>query len=133
MPVNYVNHVIMKLMNSTRVCNICGKKKRNIKFKHEYKKTCLKCETRWWMRFLRSIVMERRLTPLERLANRSGYMGSAFIMMSPYLLPYDGVGAYTYLLGALFSLPQVWIAKQWNIVIVNFNLLIGYGLYIFSP
>lgn len=120
-------------MEEVRACNVCGKTKRYSKFKHEHKKTCLKCETRWWRKFLRILVKERRLTPLERLANRTGYMGSAFIMMSPYLLPYDGIGAYTYLLGALFSLPQVWLAKQWNIVIVNFNLLIGYGLYIFFP
>ena len=57
-------------------------------------------------------VLDKKLTPLERLGNRLGYMGSAFIMMSPYLLPYDNIGAYTYLLGAVFSLPQVWIAKQ---------------------
>lgn len=120
-------------MGEVRACNVCGNIKRYSKFKHEHKKTCLKCETRWWRRLLRILVKERRLTPFERLANRTGYMGSAFIMMSPYLLPYDGIGAYTYLLGALFSLPQVWLAKQWNIVIVNFNLLIGYGLYIFFP
>jgi hypothetical protein len=115
-----------------RTCNICDKKKKDSKFKHEKKKTCLKCETIWWRQVLRAMVKERRLTPIERLANRSGYMGSAFIMMSPYLLPYDGIGAYTYLMGAILSIPQVWIAKQWNIVIVNFNLLVGYGLYIFN-
>jgi len=53
-------------------------------------------------------------------------------MMSPYLLPYDNIGAYTYLLGAVFSLPQVWIAKQWNLVMINLNLLLGYGLYIYN-
>ena len=115
-----------------RVCNVCGKNKRDHKFKHEYKKTCLKCETRWYRQVLRVLVKERRLTPVERLGNRLGYMGSAFIMSSPYLLKYDNIGAYTYLAGALLSLPQVWIAKQWNIVIVNFNLLIGYGLYILN-
>tara|TARA_B100000085_G_scaffold258194_1_gene260077 strand:- start:2983 stop:3333 length:351 start_codon:yes stop_codon:yes gene_type:complete len=115
-----------------RECNVCGKKRKDSKFKHEGKKTCLNCETRWWRQILRAMVKERRLTPVERLANRAGYMGSAFIMLSPYLLPYDGIGAYTYLLGAVLSIPQVWIAKQWNIVIVNFNLLIGYGIYIFN-
>ena len=115
-----------------RECNVCGQHKKDSKFKHENKKTCLKCETRWWRQVLRSMVKERRLTPIERLANRSGYMGSAFIMLSPYLLPYDGLGAYTYLLGAILSLPQVWIAKQWNLVIVQFNLLFGYGLYIIN-
>jgi hypothetical protein len=115
-----------------RECNVCGRNKRDQKFKHEYKRTCLKCETRWYRQILRVLVKERRLTPVERLGNRLGYMGSAFIMSSPYLLKYDNIGAYTYLVGALLSLPQVWIAKQWNIVIVNFNLLIGYGLYILN-
>ena len=112
-------------------CNVCGKSKKPTKFKHKDKKTCLKCETRWWMRILRMMVKERRLTPMERIGNRMGYMGSAFIMMSPYLLPV-GIGGYTYLTGALLSLPQVWLAKQWNLVAINVNLLIGYGLYIFN-
>jgi hypothetical protein len=119
-------------MEKRRECNVCGKEKKYSKFKHNDKKTCLKCETRWWMRFLRVLVQERRLSPQERIGNRLGYMGSAFIMSSPYLLPYDGIGAYTYLVGAILSLPQVWLAKQWNLVFINFNLLIGYGLYIFS-
>ena len=115
-----------------RKCNICGKEKKSSKFKHADKKTCLRCENQPYKRFLRLLVKERQLTPHERLGNRLGYMGSGFLMISPYLLPYDGIGAYTYLLGALLSLPQVWIAKQWNIVILNFNLLIGYGIYIFQ-
>ena len=77
-------------------------------------------------------VFSRRLTAAERIGNRMGYMGSAFIMMSPYLLPYDNIGAYTYLCGAVLSLPQVWLAKQCNLVTINVNLLIGYGLYIFG-
>jgi len=113
-------------------CNVCGKEKKDSKFKHENKKTCLKCETRWYMRLLRLMVLERRLTPLERITNRLGYMGSSFLMVSPYLLPYDGLGAYTYLAGALLSTPQVWVAKQWNIVALNFNLIVGYGIYIFK-
>jgi len=78
------------------------------------------------------LVVNRRLTAAERIGNRMGNMGSAFIMMSPYLLPYDNIGAYTYLCGAVLSLPQVWLAKQWNLVTINVNLLIGYGLYIFG-
>lgn len=114
-----------------RKCNVCGKEKKDSKFKHYKKKTCKKCEYRWWMRVLRMMVHERRLSPIERLANRLGYMGTAFIMMSPYLLQY-GIGAYTYIIGAVLSIPQVWVAKQWNLVVVNLNLLIGYGLYIFN-
>lgn len=83
-------------------------------------------------RFLETLVKNRKLTPAERMGNRLGYMGSAFIMMSPYLLPYDNIGVFTYLIGAVLSLPQVFIAKQWNLVIININLLIGYGLYLFN-
>ena len=77
------------------------------------------------------LVFNRRLTAAERLGNRMGYMGSAFIMMSPYLLPYDNLGAYTYLIGAVLSIPQVFLAKQWNLVVINLNLLVGYGLYLY--
>lgn len=115
-----------------RKCNVCGNVKKDSKFKNQFKKTCLKCETRWWRQVLRSMVKERRLSATERIANRMGYMGSAFIMMSPYLLTYDGIGAYTYIVGAVLSIPQVWVAKAWNIVFLNFNLLIGYGLYIYK-
>ena len=38
---------------------------------------------------LRSLVKERRLTPLERLANRLGYMGTGFFITAPHLLPQD--------------------------------------------
>ena len=61
-----------------RVCNVCGKERRDSKYKHENKKTCLRCETIWWRQVLRAMVKERRLTPVERIANRMGYMGSGF-------------------------------------------------------
>lgn len=117
-------------------CNKCGYKKPLIRFKKKedgtYKKTCKLCERTIYNAILRNLVKERRLSPQERIGNRLGYMGTAFIMMSPYLLPYDNIGAYTYIAGAVLSLPQVWLAKQWNLVIVNMNLLIGYGTYIFG-
>lgn len=83
-------------------------------------------------RLLESMVVERKLTPVERMANRLGYMGSAFIMVSPYLLPYDNIGAYTYLVGAILSVPQTITLKAWNIFIINLNLLVGYGIYIWK-
>ena len=81
---------------------------------------------------LKAMVKERKLTPKERLANRLGYMGAAFIMMSPYLLPYGNIGIYTYIIGGTLAIPQVWIAKQWNLVIVNVNVVLGYIIYYFN-
>ena len=73
-------------------------------------------------RFLRYLVKNRRLSPKERLANRLGYFGTAFIMISPYLLPYGNIGAITYVIGGIVCIPQVWVAKQWNLVLVNLNV-----------
>ena len=113
-----------------KTCNVCGKEKRTDRFRGREIKTCKKCEFRWYLRLLRYLVKERKLTPVERIANRLGYMGTAFIMMSPYLLKYDDVGAVTYVIGGILSLPQVFVAKQWNIVAVNLNVTIGYLIYI---
>ena len=83
-------------------------------------------------KLLTSLVRERTLTPLERLCNRLGYMGTGFLMMSPYLLVYENIGVYTYLIGGLLSIPQVWLARQWNLVALHTNLLIGYGFYLYN-
>lgn len=83
-------------------------------------------------KILKALVIDRRLDPVERMANRLGYMGSAFIMISPYLLPYGNIGAYTYIVGAVLSVPQTITLKAWNIFIINLNLLVGYGVYIWK-
>ena len=59
-------------------------------------------------------------------------MGSALIMLSPYLLNYGKIGAVTYIIGGILMTPQVWVAKQWNLVLVNVNLVIGYLIYYYS-
>ena len=114
-----------------RVCNVCKKKKKDSKFRHEYKKTCIRCEFRWKRSFLRLLIHDRRLTAKERISNRLGYMGTAFIMMSPYLLSYGNIGAITYVIGGILSMPQVFVAKQWNLVAVNLNVTIGYLIYLY--
>jgi len=74
---------------------------------------------------LKSLVKERRLTPLERLSNRIGYMGTGFFISAPHLLPQDS-GMVAYIFAGLLSLPQVFVAKQWNLVIVNLNVITAY-------
>jgi len=86
----------------------------------------------WHIKFLRRLVKERKLSPAERLSGRIAYMGSAFIMLSPYLLKHGDIGAITYVIGGILLVPQVWIAKQWNLVIINLNLIIGYIIYMLN-
>jgi hypothetical protein len=115
-----------------RKCNKCGNKYSDMHFKNAKKKTCRYCEFRWWRTILRSMVKDRKLSPVERIANRLGYMGAGFIMISPYLLPYGDIGAITYIIGGLLSTPQVFVAKQWNLVVVNLNVTVGYLIYLMN-
>jgi len=114
-----------------RKCNKCQKERPNWKFKNDKKKTCRKCEYRFKQRILRSLVHNRRLTPVERLANRLGYMGTGFFITAPHLLP-STPGIVIYFLAGLFCIPQVWVAKQWNLVLVNLNVMIAYALLFFK-
>jgi hypothetical protein len=114
-----------------RKCNKCHKEKSTSKFRYG-KRTCKKCEYRWKQRFLRALVHDRRLTAKERIANRLGYMGTAFIMMSPHILTHTDIGAVTYVIGGLLSILQVWVAKQWNLVAVNLNVIFGYLIYLYN-
>lgn len=52
-------------------------------------------------------------------------MGTSFFIMSPHLLP-DKIGMVTYILAGVLAIPQVFVAKQWNLVAVNLNVAIAY-------
>jgi len=41
-------------------------------------------------------------------------------------------GLVIYFMAGLFSLPQVFVAKQWNLVMVNINVMMAYALLIFK-
>ena len=82
--------------------------------------------------FLNNLVKDRRLSVNERLSGRLGYMGTAFIMIGPYILSYGNIGAISYIIGGVLCTPQVWVAKQWNLVAVNVNVIIGYLFYIMT-
>jgi hypothetical protein len=82
-------------------------------------------------KWLKSLVRRKRLTPIERLSSRLGYMGTAFMMMSPHILP-DQMGMITYIIAGVISIPQVFVAKQWNLVAVNLNVAIAYTILYLS-
>ena len=82
--------------------------------------------------FFKSLVKKRKLTARERIANRLAYMGTGLIMVAPYILNQGNVGPIIYIIGGLISIPQVFIAKQWNLVAVNINVMIGYTIYLIN-
>ena len=78
-------------------------------------------------KLLQSLVKQRKLRPAERIANRLGYMGTGFFITAPHMLP-DMPGLVIYFMAGLFSLPQVFVAKQWNLVMVNINVMMAYAM-----
>jgi hypothetical protein len=58
-------------------------------------------------------------------------MGTAFMMLSPHILP-DQTGMITYIIAGIISIPQVFVAKQWNLVAVNLNVAIAYTILYLS-
>ena len=58
-------------------------------------------------------------------------MGTSFMMMSPHILP-DQTGMINYIIAGVISIPQVFVAKQWNLVAVNLNVAIAYTILYLS-
>ena len=53
-------------------------------------------------------------------------------MIGPYILNYGNIGAISYIIGGVLCTPQVIVAKQWNLVAVNVNVIIGYIIYLIN-
>ena len=107
-----------------RKCNKCKHSKPNFLFKNEEKKTCRKCEFKWWHYYLRLMVQDRRLTPTERLGSRIGYMGVGFLIAGQWT-----VHPALFIIGFICVLVQVSIRKQWNLVALQLNGLIAWTIH----
>ena len=83
-------------------------------------------------KFFKTISKTERLSAKERISNRLGYMGTGFIMIAPYVLNQGNIGPILYIIGGIICMPQVWLAKQWNLVAVNINVMIGYTIYLLN-
>lgn len=108
-------------------CNTCKRKRPDWFYKTPKKKTCRKCEYRWWRDLLRMMVRDRRLTPVERLAARAGYMGAGFLMAGQW-----SVEPAFFVIGFILVLIQVLTRRQWNLVLLQLNGLIAWTIHFFS-
>ena len=72
---------------------------------------------RWWVR-------DRRLTPIERLSSRVGYMGVGFLMGGQWT-----VEPVLFIIGFCCVLFQVTVRKQWNLVVLQLNGLFAWTLH----
>ena len=72
------------------------------------------------------MVRDRKLTPLERMSSRVGYMGSGFLMAGQLTLePVLFIG------GFLCVMCQVVVRKQWNLVALYINGLAAWLMHYF--
>ena len=85
------------------------------KYKHKYRP------------LLRAMVRDKRLTPIERLATRLGYMGAGFLMAGQWT-----VEPILFVMGFCCVLVQVTTRRQWNLVILQLNGLIAWTIHFFS-
>lgn len=107
-----------------RKCNVCNKERPDWFYKNKKKKTCCRCEFKWYQRFLRFLVKEKKQTPLEKLAVRVGYMGVGFLIAGQWT-----INPVLYILGFTCVLIQVTVRKQWNLVALQLNGLIAWTIH----
>jgi|TARA_B100001094_G_C17889488_1_gene650945 hypothetical protein len=65
---------------------------------------------------LKSLVRDRKLTPIEKLGSRIGYMGAGLLIAAQWTIE-----PLLYIVGFICILVQVIIRKQWNLVALNIN------------
>ena len=84
------------------------------------------CKRVWWRKVLKTMVRDRRLTPLERMSSRIGYMGSGFLMAGQWTLE-----PALFIVGFLCVMCQVVVRKQWNLVALYINGLAAWLMHYF--
>tara|TARA_B100000575_G_scaffold288224_1_gene287902 strand:+ start:224 stop:505 length:282 start_codon:yes stop_codon:yes gene_type:complete len=78
----------------------------------------------WRRAVLKAMVRERKLTPLERMASRIGYMGAAFLMAGQWT-----VEPVLFMIGFCCVLVQVTTRRQWNLVVLQLNGLVAWTIH----
>ncbi len=77
-----------------------------------------------WLQYL---VRNRRLTPIERIGARIGYLGAGLLIAAQWTIE-PGL----YISGFLCVLIQTTIRKQWNLVALQINGLIAWIIHLIS-
>ena len=73
-------------------------------------------------KLLKNVVRQKRLSPWKRLATRSGYMGSGFLIAAQWTIDSTSL----YIIGFILVVVQTASRKQWNLVTLNINGLIAW-------
>lgn len=83
-----------------------------------------KVKRTWLRNLLRAMVRERKLTPLERISSRFGYMGAGLLMAGQWTLE-----PMLFIIGFICVIFQVSVRKQWNLVALKLNGLTAWTIH----
>ena len=74
--------------------------------------------------WLKSLVRERKISPLERMSSRVGYMGAGLLMAGQWTLE-----PILFIVGFICVIIQVSARRQWNLVALQLNGLVAWTMY----
>ena len=72
-------------------------------------------------KILKIIATTKRLTPLEKMSTRIGYMGAGFLVAAQWTIE-----PMLYIVGFICVMIQTASRKQWNLVALNINGLVAW-------
>ena len=73
------------------------------------------------IKLLKIIATTKRLTPVEKMSTRIGYMGAGFLVAAQWTIE-----PKLYIIGFICVMIQTAARKQWNLVALNLNGLIAW-------
>ena len=78
-------------------------------------------------KILKIIATTRRLTPIEKMTTRIGYMGAGFLVAAQWTIE-----PKLYIVGFICIMIQTAARKQWNLVALNINGLFAWTKHLIS-
>mgnify|MGYP003118087140 FL=1 len=76
---------------------------------------------------LKLIATTKKLTPLEKMSTRIGYMGAGFLVAAQWTIE-----PKLYIAGFICIMIQTAARKQWNLVALNINGLFAWTKHLIS-
>ena len=78
-------------------------------------------------KLLKIIATTKRLTPIEKMTTRIGYMGTGFLVAAQWTIE-----PKLYILGFICVMVQTAARKQWNLVALNLNGLFAWTKHLLN-
>ena len=78
-------------------------------------------------KILKLIATTKRLTPLEKMSTRIGYMGAGFLVAAQWTIE-----PVLYIAGFICVMVQTAARKQWNLVALNLNGLFAWTKHLLT-